>query len=758
MSDTTDTLIRRALEEWMSALDVIEDPIFTHDREFRILRCNRAYQRLAALPFKEIIGRRYYEIFPKMDAPFSHCLQALIAPDEKEKAIEIPLEDAIFRSRGYAVSDEEGRYSYSVHILEDITRQRENEEKLKESEAFIKAVLDNLPTGIAVNSVEPTVTFSYMNDNFPKIYRTTREKLSKPDAFWEAVYEDPVFREEIRKQVIEDTASADAGRMNWIDIPITREGEETTYVTARNVPLPEKKAMISMVWDVTERKRAEKALKSELNFSGTLIESLPGIFFLLDEEGKLLRWNHQLETLYGLPPETMLGINALDYVHEEDRARLLGNLREALETGSSTAEARMVFTNGIRTYALTGNKVQTKLGINVIGIGIDITRRKQDEAALKRANRALKTLSAGNLALVRAKNEDELLKTVTEIIVTQGEYDMSSVCYAQNDPEKTITPVMWAGNEELCCSKMHLSLGDNEADQLPIVQAIRTSETQICRDIRNENAYAPWKEALSARGFISHIALPLIAQEKTFGTLNIYSKKSDTFNEEEVRLLEELANDLAYGIISQRTRAEHEQHAVLMRQSLEQSIQAIAATLEARDPYTAGHQRRVSDLATAIAREMGLPPEQIEGIRFAAMIHDLGKIHIPAEILAKPSRLSDIEYMLIKTHPQEGYNILKEVRFPWPIADIILQHHEREDGSGYPNGLKSDQILLEAKIICVADVMEAMSSHRPYRPGLGVEPALEEIMRGRGSLYAPSIVDACLKLFREERFIFSEEL
>ena len=191
----------------------------------------------------------------------------------------------------------------------------------------------------------------------------------------------------------------------------------------------------------------------------------------------------------------------------------------------------------------------------------------------------------------------------------------------------------------------------------------------------------------------------------------------------------------------------------ILRESLEQSIQTIADTVEARDPYTAGHQRRVAELAAAIAREMDLPEEQVTGIHLAATIHDLGKIHIPAEILSKPSRLNAIEYMLIKTHPQDGYDILKNVKFPWPIADIILQHHERLDGSGYPQGLKGDAILLEARILCVADVVEAMSSHRPYRPGLGIDAALEEITSSRGIQYDPQVVDACVALFREKKYV-----
>ncbi|HQT26759.1 MAG TPA: HD-GYP domain-containing protein [Burkholderiales bacterium] len=189
---------------------------------------------------------------------------------------------------------------------------------------------------------------------------------------------------------------------------------------------------------------------------------------------------------------------------------------------------------------------------------------------------------------------------------------------------------------------------------------------------------------------------------------------------------------------------------------MEDAIEAISATVEMRDPYTAGHQRRVSNLAAAIAKEMGLQEDRIYGISLAGIVHDLGKIHIPAEILSKPSRLGELEYSMIKIHPQAGYDILKGIDFPWPIAKIVLQHHERLDGSGYPGGLSGDDILLEARILSVADVVESMTSHRPYRPGLGLGAALDEIEKGRGSRYDPEAVDSCLRLFREHRFEFEK--
>jgi putative nucleotidyltransferase with HDIG domain len=191
-----------------------------------------------------------------------------------------------------------------------------------------------------------------------------------------------------------------------------------------------------------------------------------------------------------------------------------------------------------------------------------------------------------------------------------------------------------------------------------------------------------------------------------------------------------------------------------LRKAMGGIIQVISGTIESRDPYTAGHQRRVADLAWAIAEEMGLTDNQQEELRMAGIIHDLGKVSIPAEILSKPAKLTEIEYKLIQTHSQTGYDILKDINFPWPIAEIILQHHERMNGSGYPRGLQGEAIFLESRVLMVADVVEAMASYRPYRPALGIDVALEEIEKNKGILYDPEVAEVCLRMFNEKGFIF----
>ena len=178
-------------------------------------------------------------------------------------------------------------------------------------------------------------------------------------------------------------------------------------------------------------------------------------------------------------------------------------------------------------------------------------------------------------------------------------------------------------------------------------------------------------------------------------------------------------------------------------------IEAITKTVEKRDPYTAGHQQRVSKLAAGIALKMAIAKEKIEGIEIAALVHDIGKIVIPIDILSKPGRINHHEFSLIQAHSETGFEILQGIEFPWPVAQIVLQHHERLDGSGYPQGLKGDDILLEARILCVADVVEAMSSHRPYRQSLGIDKALEEISNGKGKIYDNDVVEACIRLYKD---------
>lgn len=277
------------------------------------------------------------------------------------------------------------------------------------------------------------------------------------------------------------------------------------------------------------------------------------------------------------------------------------------------------------------------------------------------------------------------------------------------------------------------------------VQMEGMSGLDLCREIKNRFD----ADVIIITGLVHNFAYE-----------EIIAKGASDFIEKPIRLAEIVAR-LKRVLLERQTRSKLKQAAEELRsnmdrfqKAMEGSVQAIALLVEMRDPYTAGHQNRVADLSCAIAWELGLSKDRIYGLQMASVIHDLGKITIPGEILCKPGRLSGPEYEMIKTHAQSGYDILKKIDFPWPLADIVLQHHERMDGSGYPNGLSGEAIMMEARILSVADVFETISSHRPYRPSLGQEKALGELSDNSGGLYDPDVVSACLNLVEDGRFQF----
>jgi response regulator RpfG family c-di-GMP phosphodiesterase len=412
-----------------------------------------------------------------------------------------------------------------------------------------------------------------------------------------------------------------------------------------------------------------------------------------------------------------------------------------------------------RTAEVEQRRLELEKAYNDLQAEVEV--RKEAEELLSNINLELTMLSDCIHAVVRATDEQNLIQEICRIIVEVGGYQMAWVGFADQDIEKSVKPVAWMGENDGFLETVKISWNDSDSGRGPTGTAIRIAKPVVNENTKENPDIIIWREELLKRGFNSSVALPLIYEEKTLGVLTIYASGPETFDKSEIDRLMGLANDLAYGICALRTRIERieageeiELHVDKLQKALSGTIKVVASTVEVRDPYTAGHQRRVATLARAIAEEMSLSDNQIEGIFMAGVVHDLGKIYVPAEILSKPSRLNDIEFNLIRTHSQVGYDLLKTIDFPWPIAQIVHQHHERLNGSGYPQGLSSEQILIEAKIICVADVVEAMASHRPYRPARGVDLALEHIQVESGNLYDSLVVDTCLRLFSEKVFQF----
>jgi len=486
-----------------------------------------------------------------------------------------------------------------------------------------------------------------------------------------------------------------------------------------------------------------------------------------DLTGNTILWSEQTFNLYERDPK--LGPptpeeEAAYYSPEQNRI-LREYASKAIASGQSfhyDLQAKLPSGKMI-CFAATMHPIKSPNGrvVKLVGTIQDIMERKQAEITLHKVNQSLKIISECNSCLVRATDEKDFLNDVCRIIRGNGEYYMAWIGFLDATEKDIVRPVAYAGPELFDYESVKINLADPHLCYTMLRSVIAAGEFQKRQNLPDDCQPCfgpPWPAARPCRSILS---LPLFFDNRTMGALTIYSARADTFDEQETKLFIDLANDISYGITTLRMRVHHlraeeqiKMSLIRAETALESTVKALGVTSELRDPYTAGHQRRVTQLASAIAREMGLTENRIDGIRVAGLLHDIGKILIPAEILTKPSKLTEVEFAIVKTHSRASYDILKSIEFPWPVAQIVIQHHEKLDGSGYPSGLKGDAILLEAKILCVADIVEAMSSHRPYRPALGIDVALEDMLTNKGILYDPNAVDSCVKLFREKGFKF----
>jgi len=570
----------------------------------------------------------------------------------------------------------------------------------------------------------------------------------------QAIFEDVVrtrrpFTTFTRAFVFADQPERGTTYWDWTLVPVLDQQGEVEY-------------LVFSLQEVTERMHAQEALRN----SEDSLKEAQRIAHLgnweLDLGSNALVWSDEIYRIFEIDPrEFGASYDAfLEAIHPDDRKRVDCAYAESLKSKMPyDIEHRLRMKDGRVKYV--NERCETSFDqfgrpLRSIGTVQDITERKQAERALYKVNRALKALSKCNEALIHASDELQLLDQICRVIVEIEGYRLAWVGYVENDAQQSVRPVAQSGYEPGYMEHAEMTWADNERGRGPLGIAIRSGEIQVVQDVNTDPRFEPLRANAARLGYGSVLVAPLLSDSQRIGALSIHAEGTNAFDAAEIALLGELAADMAFGIVTLRTRGAHQHSATRLQRSMEATIQVIAGTVEMRDPHAAGHQRRVAELATALARELGWSEDRAHGVHLAGVVHDVGRIKIPADILSKPGKLNRIEFELIKTHPEAGHEILKGVDFPWPIAQIVLQHHERLDGSGYPHGLKADDILLEARILAVADVVEAMASHRPYRPALGVDKALEEIGANAATTYDADVVRACIALFREKGFAFKD--
>lgn len=380
---------------------------------------------------------------------------------------------------------------------------------------------------------------------------------------------------------------------------------------------------------------------------------------------------------------------------------------------------------------------------------------------LQKQNWALLAHAKASLALVRSNNRDDLISGVCNAIVNQSPYILAWVGLAMHDNLKTVQVIGSHGVAADYAKGIDVKWSpDTSAGKGPTGQCIQTSLPVLILDTENDPRFLPWRERSKPYGIRSVIAVPIKDHEpQAIAALTVYANLPNAFGEIEIQLFESLAKEIGFGLAAiEKQRLldeeikERERLNDQLIKTLNSTIEAMSKTMEWRDPYTAGHQKKVALLSQAIAKKLGWGEERIKGLYLAALVHDLGKIATPSEILTKPSMLTETELALIKEHPKTGYDILKDIPFTWPIAQAVYQHHERIDGSGYPNQLVGDAIIPEAKILAIADTIESMTSHRPYRPGLGLEKAILQVKSEAGKTLDPAICEVACQLIEQDEF------
>jgi len=373
----------------------------------------------------------------------------------------------------------------------------------------------------------------------------------------------------------------------------------------------------------------------------------------------------------------------------------------------------------------------------------------------------LNALMRSGDALSKAISSTELMQAICEAITKQENYLLAWIGFANNDPEKTIEVMGLSGSASAYAQGITVSWSEDRPNgKGPIGRCIRSKQACLISDTEADPNFEPWKLRARKYGIRSVIAVPIIESGEVIGALGVYASTINAFTDLEVHIFANLAAELGFGLNvfekQEALNAQYQKQQIQddkLRKSLTSTVEVMSKTMELRDPYTSGHQKNVATIACAMANELGWDEDKIYGLRLAAMVHDIGKIAVPSEILTKPSSLTEFEGKLLQEHPENGFQLLKDIEFPWPIAEIVRQHHERLDGSGYPKGLKGDQILLEAQVIAVADTIEAMYSHRPYRAGLGLPAALKVIKEGLGIKYDAGIAKVALDLFEGKEVI-----
>ncbi len=764
-----------------------QDAIFTTDLDGAITSWNPGAERLYGYRIAEVLGEHVSVLagYRNADEVESHLERIRTGEVIERTEVERRHKDGRILFVSLAISPvelDDGTLVGASMVVRDVSQQREWDERLAQMTRRIEQQTTMLDV---VLRTTPDLLFLF--DRTGRFMYVSEPALAALDARLEDMFGRRGSGLKTRSQLLD---VIDAHVLDVMGTASEWRGEAAVPDGARSAacevliapvvgPEGDVSGAVATVRDISARSAAEAQAAAEKSFTDAVIDAAPGIFFTTDRDGRLVRWNAQAERFTGLGANELIGADGFAFVLDEDREAARAGLQAAIETGSSQVQVRWHGVDGVRDNLVISRRADIGGSPYIIGFAMDVTERVRAEAEvreardgleerveertkelqaanarLKRTERALLTLSWSNQALAQATDPERLLQDVCAAAVELGGYRMAWVGLVVHDGSWRIAPVARAGLDEGFLDTVEITWGDEASGVCAAGRSVREGHAVIVGDLAADGAGSVWRDAAAMRGYRSALSLPLTdPRGETWGVFCLFSGEQGAFDDREVALLEELSMDLSFGMESLSVRATRDDAEGRLRDSYDRlehmmhdTVSAMGRIVEARDPYTQGHERRVAELSRSLSDEMGLGEDFAASVEMAALLHDIGKLCVPAEILTKPVTLSASEFDMIKDHARQGYEILKDIAFPWPIADIVLQHHERMDGSGYPSGISGEQILLQARILAVADVVEAMASHRPYRPVIGLTQAMQVISEGAGK-FDPDVVAACERLY-----------
>ncbi len=737
--------LRKSEEKFRLVFERAPIGIMHYDQTSTITDCNEKFAEIIGAPREKFIG-------------FNMIRQ--LRDEQMRKAVAASLRGEVGYYRGDYLSVTAGKLtpvraiyqpifslqgvlSGGMAIFEDITERQRAQEALRKSEKRNRAILRTAMDGFW--RVDLQGRLLEVNDAYCQMSGYSEAELLAMRVLDLEAAETPAdIATRIQKVVAQGQARFE-----------TRHRRKDGSIFQVEVSVQHKRAeeeqMFAFLRDITDRKLAEMALRKNEELYRSLFDSMLNGFAyckMLFEENRPLDFfylavNSSFEALTGL--KNVVGKKVSEVIPgigESDPELLKVYGRVALTGKPERVE---IYVEALKMwFSLSVYSPEKEHFVAVFDV---ITNRKQAEEELALHTTRLQALV--DLRLLAEAPQEQFLDFVLEasLRTTQSEY-----CWVglMDEAESALSINRWSKKVMKQCAVTGKPIIFPVAEGGLWGDCVRQRKSVLVNDYQapHPNKKGFPEGHVPIRRFL---AVPVLDGGRTVAIAAVANKGTD-YTEDDIRAFTSLVNKMWEILRRRQTEAALKESLARTTAVQDGTIQALATVTEARDPYTAGHQRRVTQLACAVARELELPADLVAGLRVMGLLHDIGKISIPAEILSKPGKLSDMESKIIEFHAQAGYDILKEIQFPWPVAQVVLQHHERLDGSGYPQGLKGDEIVLEARILAVADVVEAMASHRPYRPALGIEKALEEVSRNRETLYDPLVVDACVKLFREKGY------